>query len=84
MHSAIILLGVLVIPLFMTVMLSTHVSTATATNTVAELNQTEATEETEETMHVYQNPIVNILANGLETRINKSGAILEITSRLPE
>jgi cache domain-containing protein len=46
------------------------------------LNQTEAAEE--ETMDVYQNPIVNILANELETRINKSGAILEITSRLPE
>jgi hypothetical protein len=28
--------------------------------------------------------LVNILANDLETRINKSGSILEITSKLPE
>jgi hypothetical protein len=61
-------------------MVSTPVS-STATNNPADLNQTEPTEET---MDVYQNPIVNILANELESRINKSGAILEITSRLPE
>jgi hypothetical protein len=28
--------------------------------------------------------VVTLLANELETRLNKSGAILEITSRLPE
>jgi C4-dicarboxylate-specific signal transduction histidine kinase len=80
-HSVIILLGVLAIPLLTVVMVSTHVSTATATNTLADLNQTEAAEQA---MEVYQNPLVNVLANELETRINKSGAILEITSRLPE
>ncbi len=81
MHSAIILVGVLAIPLLTAVMVSDQASTATATNTLADLNQTEAAEQA---MDVYQNPIVNILANELETRINKSGAILEITSRLPE
>lgn len=81
MHSAIILLGVLAIPLLMAVMVSGHASTTAATNTLAGLNQTEAEERA---MDAYQNPIVNILANELETRINKSGAILEITSRLPE
>src|SRR3712207_9387393 len=32
----------------------------------------------------YNTAVVGILANDLETKINKSGAILEITSRLPE
>jgi hypothetical protein len=78
-----IILGILAIPLLTALMASTHVSsTATATNTLADLNQTEAAEE--ETMDVYQNPMVKILANELENRINKSGAILEITSKLPE
>lgn len=50
-------------------------------STMTDLNQTEA----EEIINVYQNPIVvSILANELETRISKSGAILETTSRLPE
>ena len=80
MHSAIILFGLLAIPLLTVLMVSTPVS-STATNNPADLNQTEPTEET---MDVYQNPIVNILANELGSRINKSGAILEITSRLPE
>ncbi len=81
MHYAVILLGVLAIPLLTAVMVSGHASTTAATNTLADLNQTEAAERATD---VYQNPIVNILANELETRINKSGAILEITSRLPE
>ncbi len=82
MHYAIILLGVLAIPLLTAVMVSGHASATTAAaNTLAGLNQTEAEERA---MDAYQNPIVNILANELETRINKSGAILEITSTLPE
>jgi hypothetical protein len=80
-HSAIILFGLLAIPLLTVLMVSTTPVSSTATNNPADLNQREPTEET---MDVYQNPIVNILANELETRINKSGAILEITSRLPE
>jgi hypothetical protein len=35
-------------------------------------------------MLAYNNAVVGILANQLEIKINKSGAILEITSRLPE
>ena len=83
MPSPIILFGILAIPLLTALIVSTHVSsTVSATDTlVADLNQTEAAEQA---MDVYQNPLVNILANELETRINKSGAILEITSRLPE
>jgi Cache domain len=81
-HSAIILLGVLAIPLLTAEMVSAHASSSTGTaNTLADLSQTEAAEQA---MDVYQNPIVNILANELETRINKSGAILEITSKLPD
>jgi hypothetical protein len=82
------MLGTLAILLLMALPVTTHVSssssstnnTATAA-TITELNQTGASEET---IEVYQNPLVDILANELETRINKSGAILEITSRLSE
>ena len=48
----------------------------------ADLNHSETAAE--EIKDVYQNPIVSVLANDLETRINKSGAILEITIKLPE
>ena len=83
MPSAIILFAILTIPLLTAVMISAPVSsTAIATNAlVADLNQTEAAEQA---MDARQNPIVKILANELETKINKSGAILEITSRLPQ
>ena len=40
--------------------------------------------QTELEMLEYKNRIVSILANELETKINKSGVILEITSKLPE
>jgi cache domain-containing protein len=56
---------------------SSSFSSSTASS-MAHFNQTEA-----EIIPV-KNPIVSILANELETRINKSGAILEITSRLPQ
>jgi hypothetical protein len=39
---------------------------------------------TEAEIIAYKNPIVSVLANDLESRINKSGAILEITSKLQE
>lgn len=48
----------------------------------ADLNHSETAAE--KIKDVYQNPIVSVLANDLETRINKSGAILEITIKLPE
>lgn len=40
--------------------------------------------QTEVEMLEYNNRIVRLLANELETKINKSGIILEITSKLPE
>jgi Cache domain len=49
-----------------------------SSSSFADLNQTERE------MVKYKNPIVGILANELETKINKSGVILEITSKLPE
>jgi hypothetical protein len=72
----------------MTLITSPYLSYST---TAEDLNQTEVEAEAEEErkvdMDVYKNNplvIVNLLANELETRINKSGAILEIISRLPE
>lgn len=56
--------------------------TTSSASMMPDLNQTKTEEK--ETIDAYQNPIVNILANDFETRIDKSGAILEITSRLPE
>jgi hypothetical protein len=79
--------SILVILVLMTLITSPHLSYST---TAEDLNQTEveaAEEERTVDMDVYKNNslvIVNLLANELETRINKSGAILEITSRLPE
>src|SRR5215207_8602903 len=70
MISAIIL-GALVIPILMALMISPTLSSCT---TMAELNQTQA--------EVGRELIIE--ANELETRINKSGVILEITSKLPE
>ena len=64
-----------------------HLSYSTTTGL---LNQTEVEAAEEERIvdtDLYKNNplvIVTTLANELETRINKSGAILEITSRLPE
>jgi hypothetical protein len=81
MHSAIVL-GSLITSLLMASLLVSS-SITTSAGTIQDLNQTETKEK--EIVDAYQkNPIVNILANDLETRINKSGAILEITSRLPE
>ena len=40
--------------------------------------------QTESEIIVHKNPIVSILAHDLESRINKSAAILEITSKLQE
>lgn len=80
MHSAIILSS-LATPLLMALLVVS--TSATSATEMPDFNQTEAAQK-EIRDDAYQNPIVNILANDLETRINKSGAILEITSRLPE
>jgi heme/copper-type cytochrome/quinol oxidase subunit 2 len=50
---------------------------SSSTSTIVVQNQTERE-------IAYKNPIVSVLANDLENRINKSGAILEITSKLQE
>jgi hypothetical protein len=47
-----------------------------STTTIADLDQTQG--------EVAEEEKVRVLADELETRINKSGAILEITSKLPE
>jgi hypothetical protein len=81
-----IILGSLAIFLLMALQVTIHASSssinaAATTATITDSNQTGTSEQTTD---VYQNPLVGILANELETKINKSGAILEITSRLPE
>jgi C4-dicarboxylate-specific signal transduction histidine kinase len=70
------MLAILVlVALIATITLSPSLSSSSS---FADLNQTERE------MVEYKNPIVGILANELETKINNSGAILEITSKLPE
>ncbi len=58
-------------------------SSFTSASTIQHLNETEIAEKEIIDAHQKNSIVVNILANDLETRINKSGAILEITSRLP-
>lgn len=53
-------------------------NSSSASTTAAYPNQTDAE------IMAYKDSVVSILADELETKINKSGAILEITSRLPE
>ena len=87
-------IGVLTILVLVTVITPPHLSYS---STIADLNQTqaEAVEEEEEEeeevrivdLSVYKNNplvLVSVLANELETKIRKSGAILEVTSRLSE
>jgi hypothetical protein len=53
-------------------------NSSSASTTAAYPNQTDAE------IMAYKDSVVSILADELETKINKSGAILEITSRLSE
>jgi hypothetical protein len=73
--------------------LSSSSSSSSSATMAADLNQTQEAEEgafaeTESIIEAdrEEDPIsvVSLLANELETRLNKSGAILEVTSRLPE
>lgn len=57
---------------------SSSSSTSSASTAKAHPNQTDAE------IMAHRDSIVSILAHELETKINKLGAILEITSRLPE
>lgn len=58
--------------------MSPPLSSSSSSSSILDLNQRDVE------LVAYNNAIVSILANELETRINKSGAILEITSRLPQ
>jgi hypothetical protein len=58
--------------------MSPPLPSSSTSSSIVDLNQRDAE------MVAYNNAIVGILANELETKINKSGAILEITSRLPQ
>ena len=62
----------------MTLIMSPPLSSSFSSSSIVDLNQRDVE------LVAYNNAIVSILANELETRINKSGAILEITSRLPQ
>jgi hypothetical protein len=71
----------LTILFLISVIASSLLSVTDASTIVTGLNQTNPAGETTDT---YQNPIVRTLSNELETRINKSGTLLEVTSKLPE
>ena len=77
--SAATIVGMLAILVPVALLTSVTLSPSYSSSSLAELNQTDA-----EMVLAYNNAMVGILANELETKINKSGAILEITSRLPE
>jgi hypothetical protein len=84
-----------IVPVLMVIMVVSPALPSYSTTSTADLNQTQGSEELgiaagtesireadrEDSMPLI---IVSLLANELETRLNKSGAILEITSRLPE
>jgi hypothetical protein len=58
--------------------MSPTLSSSSSSSSIVDLNQRHAE------MVAYNSAIVRILANELETKINKSGAILETTSKLPQ
>ncbi len=76
--SAATIVGMLAILVPVALLTSVTLSPSSSSSSLAGLNQTDA-----EMIVAYNNEVVGILANELETKINKSGAILEITSRLP-
>ena len=85
-----ITLGTLTIAVLMVLIVSSP-TLSSSTTTMADLNQPQpeegtvaGTESIIEADKEDPTLVVTLLANELETRINKSGAILEITSRLPE
>jgi Cache domain len=77
--SAATIVDMLAILILVVLLTSVTLSPSSSSSSLAELNQTDT-----EMILAYNNAAVGILANDLETKINKSGAILEITSRLPE
>jgi hypothetical protein len=77
--SAATIVGMLAILILVVLLTSVTLSPSSSSSSLAELNQTDT-----EMILAYNNAVVGILANELETKINKSGAILEITSKLQE
>ena len=73
------IVGMLAILVPVALLTSVTLSSSSSSFSLADLNQTDG-----EMISAYNNALVGILANELETKINKSGAILEITSKLPE
>ena len=73
------IVGMLAILVPVSLLTSVTLSSSSSSFSLADLNLTDA-----EMIVAYNNAVVGILANELETKINKSGAILEITSKLPE
>ncbi|MDQ5863290.1 MAG: cache domain-containing protein [Thermoproteota archaeon] len=79
--SAATIVGMLAILIPVALLTSITLSpfSSSSSSSLAELNQTDT-----EMILAYNNAVVGTLANELETKINKSGAILEITSKLQE
>jgi hypothetical protein len=77
--SAATIVGMLAILVPVALLTSVTLSPSSSSSSLSDLNQTDA-----EMIVAYNNEVVGILANEFETKINKSGAILEITSKLPE
>ena len=77
--SAATIVGMLAILVPVTLLTSVTLSSSSSSFSLADVNQTGS-----EMTVAYNNAVVSILANEVETKINKSGAILEITSKLPE
>lgn len=70
--SSAIIVGTLTILLLLLMALpsTTHVSSSSTTTSASSMTDFNQTEASEEAIDVYQNPIVGVLANELETRIN--------------
>ena len=73
------IVGMLAMLVPVALLTSITLSSSSSSFSLADLNQTGS-----EMTAAYNNAVVSVLANELETKINKSGAILEITSKLPE
>ncbi len=71
--SAATIVGMLAILVPVSLLTSVTLSSSSSSFSLADLNQTGS-----EMIVAYNNAAVSILANELETKINKSGAILEI------
>lgn len=84
MHSS-ILANMLVILLPLALIMSPHpISSSSSSSSSSASAITVHPNQTDAEITVQRDSIVSILADELETKINKSGAILEITSKSPE